>query len=1095
MANDRFWTCDLETLLKWALAGEEQGEIFGIHKNLFFVPKPDDPFRMGRYGQVLETPLGVAAGPHTQLSQNILAAWLCGARYIELKTVQVLDELEVTKPCIDMADEGYNCEWSQELKLDQSFDEYLNAWIMVHILKDRLGWGKPDELGCIFNMSVGYNLEGIQSPTVQRFLDLMGDCSEQKAAKIAGLAKFYPRAAELDIPDCISNNLTISTMHGCPPHEVEKIARYFVEERRLHTTIKLNPTLLGPDGVRGILNRSLGYRVEVPDLAFEHDLKWPDGVKIIRAMQASAKTAGVDFNLKLTNTLETSNRDQNLPDNEQMVYMSGRPLHAISINLAARLQNEFKGGLDISFSAGVDACNFTDTLACGLKPLTVCSDVLKPGGYGRLSQYLELAARAMADRRAGSLEEFASDGGQGSALDNLQKYAEKVVQNPRYAKAAYEYNTIKNRRPLPFFDCAAAPCVIECPAGQEVPRYIDYIAQGRLDDSLATIMATNPFPNMQGKVCDHKCQYQCTRLNYDEPLLIRELKRAAAEGARGGADIKPAAPNGKKAAVIGAGPSGMSCAYFLALGGFSVELFETKAFPGGMAADAIPAFRLDDAALKLDLEGILALGVKLHTGAKVDADRFAQMIRDYDYIYIAVGAQKSISLDIPGMDAGHVFDQLGFLSAVRQGKQVDLGSKVAVIGGGNSAMDAARAAKRLVGPDGRVSIVYRRTSHEMPADREEVLDALEEGIELLELCAPEQVVIGPERLTGLACARMELGGLDASGRPSPVKVPGSSFTLEIDSLIPAIGQKVVLDFLPGGELKIDPSTCRTGLDRVYAGGDAVRGASSLIMAIGDGQKAAASILAASGAEGGRSISPAEDREPDWDALKLKQARRMPGARPSRRAPLERLDFALYVHSLDEKTARAEAQRCLQCDVFCNICTTVCPNRANIAFEMGRVVYPVQTARAEGGRVAVETLDRAVAAQKYQIINLADFCNECGNCTTFCPSADAPYLDKPRFHLSRDSYESSDRGYYFASPDRLLGKLDGGECSLTGKNGAYVWESSLAKVSLNDAFEATHVEFNENVDGAVSLEPAVRMAMLYKAARKAVPVSFSMGLTG
>ena len=254
MSGDKFWGCDIATLLRWILEEEKQGQIFGIRKELFFIPRETDPYRIRRYGQLLETPLGVAAGPHTQLSQNLIAAWLTGARYMELKTVQVLDELEVTKPCIDMTDEGYNCEWSQELKLEQSFDEYLNAWVVLHILKDKFGWGKPGEAGFIFNMSVGYNLEGILSPTVQRFLDKMADCSREKAQKIEDLAQFYPRVKELDIPDCMSDNITISTMHGCPPDEVEKIGHYFVTERKLNTTIKLNPTLLGPERLRGILN-------------------------------------------------------------------------------------------------------------------------------------------------------------------------------------------------------------------------------------------------------------------------------------------------------------------------------------------------------------------------------------------------------------------------------------------------------------------------------------------------------------------------------------------------------------------------------------------------------------------------------------------------------------------------------------------------------------------------------------------------------------------------------------------------------------------------------------------------------------------------
>ena len=178
--NQVFSCCPVDKLLKWIIEEEKTGQIFGIHKDLFFVPQGDDVFRMKRYGQILETPIGVAAGPHTQLSQNIISAWLTGARYIELKTVQTLDELDVTRPCIDMSDEGYNCEWSQELKLDESFSEYLNAWIIIHVLKDKFNWGDQGTRGFIFNMSVGYNLEGILNSNVQLFLDRMENCKDEK---------------------------------------------------------------------------------------------------------------------------------------------------------------------------------------------------------------------------------------------------------------------------------------------------------------------------------------------------------------------------------------------------------------------------------------------------------------------------------------------------------------------------------------------------------------------------------------------------------------------------------------------------------------------------------------------------------------------------------------------------------------------------------------------------------------------------------------------------------------------------------------------------------------------------------------------------
>jgi putative selenate reductase len=590
--SDKFTPYPIEKLLHWILSEEREGQIFGIRRELFFVPQPGDVFKMTRYGQKLETPIGVAAGPHTQLSQNIISAWLTGARYIELKTVQTLDELDVTKPCIDMTDEGYNCEWSQELKLEQSFDEYLNAWIILHILKDRFEWGEADSRGFIFNISVGYNLEGILNPNVQAFLDRMADCAAQKSAKIEALAGIYPRIRDLDIPNQISDNLTVSTMHGCPPDEIEKIGRYFIEERRLNTTIKLNPTLLGSDQLRRILNDELGFEVDVPDEAFGHDLKYAAGVALITSLLESASKSGVEFNLKLTNTLETTNSDQNLPQNEKMVYMSGRALHPISINLAQRLQDEFNGKLDISFSAGTDCFNIADVLACNLRPVTVCSDILKPGGYGRMGQYLEEILEAFSAAGAESIDEFIQARTQlkdqaRSGLKNLKAYADAVIAGDAYSKSQFPYETIKTPRELTAFDCIQAPCVATCPASQDIPGYMYYTATGNYQKALGIILETNPFPNMQGMVCDHLCQYKCTRLNYDNPLLIREIKRFIAKKEGLQTARTPAAPNGLKVAIIGAGPSGLACAYFLALNGFAVDVYETKDIPGGMAAEGI----------------------------------------------------------------------------------------------------------------------------------------------------------------------------------------------------------------------------------------------------------------------------------------------------------------------------------------------------------------------------------------------------------------------------------------------------------------------------------------------------------------------------
>ena len=1094
--GDKLFCCPIEKLLQWILAEEKHGRIFGIQKELFFVPRLDDPFKMQRYGQSLDTPIGVAAGPHTQLSQNIICAWLTGARYLELKTVQTLDELEVTKPCIDMTDEGYNCEWSQELKLEQSFNEYLNAWIVLHILQDKFGWGPSDSRGFIFNMSVGYNLAGILKSNVQNFLDRMTDCTAQKAAKVDILAKIYPRVMDLKIPDRLTDNITISTMHGCPADEVEKIARYFVEERKLHTTVKLNPTLLGSDRLRNILNTELGFDIEVPDVAFKHDLTYEAGVALIQSLRESAAKAGVEFNLKLTNTLETSNRGQNLPDKEQMVYMSGRALHPITIALARRLQNEFNGELDISFSAGVDCFNVADVLACNMRPVTVSSDILKPGGYGRLGQYLDEISKSFKEAGADSIEAFiaararkkdfspkanaAAPQNVGRAgLQNLQTYAAAVLANKSYQKSNFPYDNIKTPRALSVFDCVKAPCVSTCPVGQDIPGYIYYTAMGDYKRAMDAILKTNPFPRMQGMVCDHLCQYKCTRMNYDRPLLIREIKRFIAWNQGPKVPRKRAAPNGLKVAIIGAGPSGLACAYFLALDGFEVDIYETKDIPGGMAADAIPNFRLDEQSLKKDIEGIVALGVRILYGSKIDPRRFAQLRDAYSYVYLAVGAQKGLNLGIPGEDAPGVYDQIRFLSAVRRGESPRLGQKVIVIGGGNSAVDAARTANRLVGPGGRVTIVYRRTLKEMPADFEEIQAALDEGIELIELSAPECLLVEDGRVKSNICFKMKLGEPDATGRPRPIKIEGTEFEIEADSVISAIGQGVELDFFPEENLFIDPETLETQLPHVFAGGDAVRGASTLIKAIGDGKRAAEAIRQRAGIE----VDFPEDdkqRKPDTRALQIAQARRVFGPQVPETSLARRSNFDLVIGTLDEASAQQEARRCLQCDVICNICTTVCPNRANIAYTLKPMQFTVQRAVRYGKNIRIEDTETVRIGQKFQIVNLGDFCNECGNCTTFCPTGGAPYRVKPRFYSSAAGFEDEQNAYMFVD-GVLRAKVDGEPESLCRHRDGLIYETKDVKARLNiKTYALEKVTLNPDSADSVDLRHAAQMAILFTA---------------
>ncbi|MBF0546287.1 MAG: putative selenate reductase subunit YgfK [Candidatus Riflebacteria bacterium] len=1064
-----------------------RNEIFGIPAEMFFKPLNNHPFKVDRYGIKLETPLGVAAGPHTQMAQNIIAAWLCGARYIELKTVQTLDELNVSKPCIDMQDEGYNCEWSQELRLNDSFTEYLNAWIIIHALKDMLGHETQNGLGCIFNMSVGYNMEGILKENVQRFFAKMANCKDEKDERVESLAKIYPRIKQLSIPNRISDNITLSTMHGCPPYEIEKIGKYLIEEKKLHTTIKLNPTLLGATRLRQILNDQLGFSTFVPDEAFGHDLKYPDALNLIRNLRESAQKTGVHFSLKLTNTLESVNHKNVFLPNEKMMYMSGRALHAISIQVARNIQNDFVGELDTSFCAGVDCFNVNDVLSTGMKPLTVCSDILKPGGYMRFNQYLSEIQKEFTACKASNIDSFIlSRAGKGfgtakeASLHNLNVYADEVLKKDFYQRDFKKGENIKTLRKLEAFDCIKAPCEGTCPVNQEIPQYLYLTAEGKYSDALEVIRRTNPLPNICGMVCDHTCQGKCTRQNYDVPIHIREVKRFLAETEKQTVISKPAALNGKKIAVIGAGPSGLSCAYFLALESFSVTVFETRSMAGGMVSDVIPSFRIPIEAIKRDIELIKQLGVEIKYNQKIGKSEFGEIRKKYDFVFIGVGAQKAKKMGIPGEEHSKCSDFLTFLSKVRGGEKPNLGKRVIVVGGGNSAMDAARCAKRLVEKDGEVQVLYRRTKKEMPADHEEIEALEKEGIKILELSAPAKLSSEGNRAI-LTCYHMKLSGKDSSGRGKPEKVPGSEFELEADFFISAIGQESIVDFMAPDELNADPITQETRLKGVFIGGDLLRGPSTVIKAISDGKAASKNIMKASENISNKNVQKKKFTFKEY--IEKRAKRILPVKIRENFDPMVK-HFNLVTSTLTENEAKKESERCLFCDEVCNICTTVCPNRANVYYEIEPGDYETYKATESQNGTKIEKSGTFRISQQYQIINIGDFCNECGNCETFCPTSGSPYKEKPKFYLTEKSFSHEKDGYRIAN-GVLFQKVNGQLCSISQKNGALEFSNGSVNALLDkNTFQLSKITFKNNEKKSNEIKEfdsllAVKMAFLLK----------------
>ncbi len=1167
--SDRFHPISMEQLTDWVFTElEAKDSLFNVPRSAFFVPSADDRFRLSKYGVELDTPFGVAAGPHTQMAQNIIVSWLVGARLIELKTIQTLDELDVSKPCIDVEDEGYNVEWSQELKVFESFDEYLRAWVLIHALHHKFGWlgARP---GMVFNMSVGYNLEGMLKPNVQWYFDTMADASEYLPAYIDIVAERYPAVRDIDIPAQLSDTITLSTMHGCPPDEIEKISLYLLEERGLHTSVKCNPTLLGADRVRGILNDSLEFEdIPVPDEAFGHDLKYIDAVPMFHNLRRVAASKGLTFGLKLSNTLEVDNW-RTVFDKDEMMYLSGRALHPITTNLASKISEEFRGDLMLSFAGGADCFNMSDLMRSGMATVTVCSDLLKTGGYLRMLQYMEnvnaaydavgavdtadfiakaaleqpginefapmmnmaaltdtgldltfeqclelqevLLAAEGPDPIAAVVRAWAGDAGfDESRADaivaltikvlsrvNLRQYAGQARSAWRYQKHSFRMDRSKTPRELHYFDCIEAPCVDECPVDQKVPQYMNAVRDGDFLGAVKMAREDNPLPSILGRVCDHLCENTCIRTHLDQPLAIRHIKRFIMQQEEQPVLFTRTPLGPTKVAIIGAGPAGLSAAQELGYCGFAVTIFEAHPYAGGMVGGAIPSYRLPQEQIDQDLAILDELGVEIRYGQKAGVDFTIEQLRADGYVavFVAVGAQLAKKLNLPGEDAEGMLDGISFLRSVREETPVPIGAKVGVIGAGDTAMDTVRSALRVGAED--VYLIYRRTVDQMPADPEEIHAIREEGIHIVELSNPAALHVEDGKLAGLICTKTEYrGDRDASGRKIPFDVPDSEFEIPLDTLILAISQHSVLDFfgdeVPGltkrGYIEVDPDTFESSIPGVYAGGDvAAHGPSSIVRAAADGKRVAAAIAAKYGAD---RVMPVEAERPiDLHEMVIRRSRREYRV-PIKFSPLDQRDgFDETVLSYTPAEAMQEAGRCLDCHEICSLCVGVCPNMALMTYEMESVRAELPALTVADGAVVAGDASPFVAGQNLQIAVLTDFCNECGNCVTACPTSGEPYRDKPRLYLNRADFEAEKANAFMAFGDSVMEARIDGQTHRIEVNGQIEYTSPAFTAKL-DADTLAFIEATPTAaaaDGEVlSLLPAAEMYTVLKGVGGSMP---------
>ncbi len=949
-------------LMTWITAEyQREGSVFGVHR-----PYKAGVKKLPIFGETIETPFGPAAGPNTQLAQNIIAGYFAGARFFELKTVQKMDGADlaacINRPCILANDECYNCEWSTELYVQQAFEEYVKAWCALKIMAKVFRLGDPD--GFVFNMSVGYDLAGIQGEKIDTFLNGMVDASKTPIFRecIAVLKEFFPgESAYIDaITPHVSGSVTVSTLHGCPPDEIERIASYLLEKKHLHTFVKCNPTILGYETARSILD-SMGYDyIAFDDHHFKEDLQYADAVPMFRRLQALADREGLEFGLKLSNTFPVDVKAGELPSAE--MYMAGKSLFPLTTAMAAMMAKEFGGRLRLSYAGGADAFNIDKLFACNIWPITMATTELKPGGYQRFTQIGDkldqLDFKPFTGVDVGAIEAL-------SLAARSDKYHVKAIK-PLPRRKLYEK--------VPLVDCFTAPCKGGCPIGQDIPEYIELCRKGEYASALRLITEKNPLPFITGTICAHNCMTKCMRNYYDEPVNIRATKLVAAERGYDAymAKLTPPVPvtDGRKVAVIGGGPTGMAAAYFVGRAGIPVTIFERSGVLGGVVRQVIPAFRISDDAIDHDVALLFKMGVdvKLNTEAPSVAELKAQ---GYTHIFFAVGAWKAGKLDIPG----NVVPVIGWLKDMKAGKDVSLGH-VAVVGGGNTAMDAARAALRAGAQSS--TLVYRRTKKYMPADAEELEMAIADGVQFLELVAPVEQKDGK-----LVCEKMKLGDPDEKGRRKPVPT-GEMVEIPCDTVVSAVGERVESEVFTRNGITVDEKGIpdfKTNLEGVYAGGDAMRGPATVVEGIADAQYFANAVIgeAHTFAIPGKAMATREE--------------------------------AIAKKGILCESAKCEGDRCLTCNVVCQVCADVCPNRANVV-----VLLP-------DGRPQILHVDR--------------MCNECGNCAVFCPYDSAPYRDKFTLFQTREGFDESvnNQGFLPLGGKKVLVRLNGKvfEADLDAKN--------------------------------------------------------------
>ncbi|HSW36011.1 MAG TPA: FAD-dependent oxidoreductase, partial [Candidatus Limnocylindrales bacterium] len=666
---------------------------------------------------------------------------------------------------------------------------------------------------------------------------------------------------------------------------------------------------------------------------------------------------------------------------------------------------------------------------------------------------------------------------------NLEQAAADALTDPRYKKQYHPYGLPKVDSALGMFDCITAPCMTQCAVTQDIPGYIDLLARGEYDKALKVILSRNPLPAITGYMCTHLCETRCTRNNYDEPVAIRALKRFA--DCAGSVALPVRELSDRKVAVIGGGPAGLAAAYYLALNGIRVTIYEAKKRAGGMLAIA-PAFRIPSFAAQKDIDRIMAMGVEIKLSHPITLPPEELLNKGFDAVYIASGFPKDAPLSIEGVEAKGVISALELLEQVAHGERPNLGTKVLVIGGGNTAIDAARSARRLTGEP--ATIVYRRTEKEMPALKEEREMFFSEGNILEELVSPIRVITKNNSVFGLECVKNRLAEPDADGRRKPVALKGSEFILEADSIVVAIGQQADIAMFDGSAVRLhsegmimaSPQSGQTDCHSVYAGGDAVRGPATIIQACADGRLAAESICTKFGLNFEMFDAPVNAfSEKEMFDLKRRRARKEVRHSPEMLIDNQNMNDQLVEQTYTKNTALKESTRCLQCAVFCDKCVEVCPNRANYTIMVPPTNLKLPYISCGNGlATVVEGEELFHVQQTRQIIHLDDFCNECGNCTVFCVHQGKPYRDKPRFFLNKCDFEREENNAFHINGNKIFRREGNRESILTMDLGTMTFENEHVRLRLSHNYEISEVVLKSDFSGSLSVKEVVETALIY-----------------